>query len=119
LGFIGQGAQQDSRDELKAIVRNQMSSMLDRSSRQATMVQANAIYIAFATDTLKVFKGSSLAKFPAIEQYPATEESKIVASAVRAGVNGMFGPVDRVRSRAWISSFWKRGFEIDGCTFEE
>lgn len=119
LGFIDQDAQRVCRDDLKATVQNQIASMRDRSSHHATMVQANSIYIAFVTGVLKVFKGSSLAQFPAIEQYPSTEESKIVASALRAGINGMFGPLDRVRSKAWVSHFWRRGFEIDGCAFEE
>jgi hypothetical protein len=119
LGFIDRDLPRECRDDVRAAVLNQIRSMRDRSSRHAMMVQANAIYMAFVTGVLKVFKGSILANFPAIEQYPSTEESKMVASAVRAGINGMFGPIDRVRSKAWVSHFWKRGFEIDDCTFAE
>lgn len=119
LGFIDLEAQRGAGEDLRKAVEDQVRSLRDRSSYHATTVQGNAIYIAFVTGVLRVFKGCSLANFPAIEKYPSTEESKMVASGVRAGINGMFGPIDRLRSKAWVSHFWKRGFEIDDCTFED
>ena len=59
-----------------------VESMFDRWASTGTFVQANAVYIAFTSDMLKVFKGLALANFPAIEEFPNTEESKRVAASV-------------------------------------
>ena len=117
LGFIQDGAPALLRDDLRATIKGQLRSMSDRSNRPTMMVQANAVYIAFGTDMLKVRSDLALAKFPVMEQYPSTEESKIVGSAVRATVTGMFGHQDRVRSKAWTSYFWNKGFQMEGCEF--
>jgi hypothetical protein len=91
-----------------------LADLFDKRSKAATLMQANGIYIAFATDLLKVARGLSLAKFPVVAEYPDTEEAQRVGSAVRATINGFFGNA-QPESSAWPRYFWNRGLEIDAC----
>ena len=72
-------------------------------------MQANAIYVAFVTDKLKVQRGTALANFPAVEKYPETDESRLVASSIRATINGFFGEMFLGKSTPWARYFWNRG----------
>jgi hypothetical protein len=92
-----------------------LESMFDRWNSPATFVQATAVYIAFTTDMLKVMKGLALSNFPAIEQFPNTEESKRVAGAIRSTVSMFEGQFKDAASAAWISYFWSRGLELEPC----
>jgi hypothetical protein len=101
------------------VFKEQLAGIFDRWETRGTRVQANAIYIAFVTDMLKVFKGLALANFPAIEEFPATEESKLVAASVRATVSTCYGQFRDERSAEWISYFWRRGLDLEPCSLEE
>ena len=63
-------------------------------SRDSTLVQATAIWIAFDAGKLKVAPHLALAEFPKIEEYPNTERSKQVAGSIRATLNQMFGEIN-------------------------
>ncbi len=112
----GQALESDARD--LAIARDSVDALLIRDGDAATFAQANAIYIAFVIDKLKVAPGLALANFPAIEQYPHTEDSKRIASAVRATVNGLSGEEEQSTSE-WTRYFWRRGLELSSCELAE
>ncbi len=99
------------------IFKGLLSRLYDKTTVEATFMQANAIYIAFITDKLKVFKGTSLANFPEIERYPHTEESQRIASMVRAAINGFIG-TDYDKTSEWPRYFWNRGLELEPCDFQ-
>ena len=89
-----------------------LEPLYNRNSKESMMMQAGFIYIAFVTDKLKVFQGTSLAKFPEIEHYPDTPESLEVASGVRGTINVLLGiDVDD----QWPRYFWNRGLELSEC----
>lgn len=118
LNFLFEGKLPEPKDskehleELKEVV----SSLFDRWDTPATRVQANAIYIAFVTGKLKVAAGTPLANFPAVADFPHTEESKIIASGARAMVNGFFGGEGLYdKSSFWPEYFWNRGLELEPC----
>ena len=94
-------------------------SIFDKWDTPGTFAQATAVYIAFVSDMMKVFKGLALANFPAIEDFPSTEESQRVASSVRSAVLISYEHFKADQSTAWISYFWKRGLELDDCKLEE
>lgn len=97
-----------------------LDSVFDRWGTPGTFVQASAIYIAFCTDMLKVVKGLALANFPAIEAFPTTEESRIVAASVRATVSSFSVHfADDEYAKNWVRYFWKRGLELEPCTLGE
>ena len=92
-----------------------LSTLFDRWESPGTFIQANAVYIAFVTDVLKVFEGLALANFPEIEKFPHTEESCRVASSCRATVNTFFGVPFYDSSSSWPGYFWNRGLELEKC----
>lgn len=87
--------------------------LVDRHGIEATFLQATAVYTYFLTGKLKVFSGSALADFTAIEAYPDTEASVKVASLVRAAINGL--PASLNLSSDWRNYFWNRGRSLESC----
>lgn len=100
---------EDGLQQLKQLILE----LSDRSGTTATFVQATAVYVYFLNDKLKVFSGSALANFPAIEEYPDTEESRKIAAFIRASINGFQGPLDL--SADWRRYFWDRGSMLEPC----
>lgn len=109
-GESSQGKPSDHLSQLKVV----LADLFDKTTKAATLMQANAVYIAFATDMMVVSSETSLAKFPAVADYPHTEEAKRVGAAVRASINGFFG-MSYDNSSSWPRYFWNRGLEIDQC----
>ena len=91
-----------------------LAGLFDKTTKEATLMQANAIYIAFVTDLLKVAPHLSLANFPAVADYPDTDEARRVGSGVRSAINVFFGHRE-LQSSAWSRYFWNHGLEIDAC----
>lgn len=96
-----------------------VSKLYDRTERIPMMMQANAMYIAFAADLIKVAPHISLANFPEIERYPETQESRRVGSAVRAAITGFFGVGLNMYDKAadWPMYFWNRGLQLESCDY--
>ena len=103
--------------------KNFLVEMYAKYDPLATLTQANAVYIAFGTDMLKVVKGSSLADFPAIANFPNTEQSKRVAASIYASISGFIGAfLDQNfqgKQSDWSAYFWNRGLEIEPCVYPE
>jgi len=97
-------------------MRSAVDSLLDRGGRPATLAQANAIYIMFVTDKLQVYKGSILEKLESVVDYPRTDESRMVASGIRAAITG-FSSQQGEASDDWTRYFWRRGLELSPCEF--
>lgn len=98
-----------------------LAQMYNKYEKPATLAQANAIYVAFATDMLKVVRGSSLAEFPAIANFPNTEKSKRVAASVYASIPAFIGKfLDQNfdgKQSEWSAYFWNHGLDIEPCSF--
>ena len=95
-------------DDLKAVIDN----ISDRESPAAIFAQAVVVYIFFINGRLKASSGTALANFPAIEDYPVTDESKRVAASVRSVVTSLLTqdiPSD------WRISFWNQGRLLGPC----
>lgn len=97
-------------------IKGTVGNLYNRSMRSSVMVQATAIWLAFDADILKVNPDLSLARFPEIEHYPATDISRRIGGAIRAGLNAFFGShIHYSSSYAWPDYFWNRGLKIDSC----
>jgi len=119
LNFLFEGSlpATDNSDATLKQFKELLSKLYDKTTVEATFMQANAIYIAFVTDKLKVFKGLTLANFPEIEKYPHTEESQRVAGSIRSTVISLIG-TDSDKTSEWLKYFWNRGLEIEPCNFQ-
>lgn len=120
LGFlldrtIGEDEAWAGLDRLRTLI----ATLFDKTSLSATQAQANAIYLGFTSGTFKVAPTISLARFPEIENYPHTEISRQIGSAVRAAMNIRAGEGGSAASAAWSRYFWNRGLELQPCETED
>jgi hypothetical protein len=62
-------------------------------------------------------QGSFLSNFEAIADYPDTEESRMVGSAIRAASMMLGHNTEEPQEAAgkWTRYFWQRGIEITSC----
>lgn len=120
LNFLFEGkfpSRENSKGNLE-LFKVFLSTLFNRWEKPATLMQANAVYIAFVTNLLKVKKGLALANFPAVAAFPNTEESRQVAASVRATVNQFFGVHFCEKSSPWPAYFWNRGLNLESCDFQ-
>jgi hypothetical protein len=90
----------------------------NKRSRNAVLAQAQVVYMAFLSGRYKVKQGLALANFPAVEQYPETEDSKTIGAAVCAAVNMFVGSsLPKYSQDAWVQYFWKRSLELRPLDF--
>ena len=102
----------DSSGSTLSDLRETIANVSDRQSQAGIYAQATVVYIFFVNDKLKVRSDSGLANFPAIEEYPTTDESLRVAAAVRSAVTFLLShdiPPD------WRNSFWNQGRSFGSC----
>jgi hypothetical protein len=98
-----------------------LSELFDRYEEPATFMMANAMYIAFCTNKMRVVvsddrsskEDSALANLPAIKDFPKTEESRLVAANIRASIGVLV--IGDSESREWPDYFWNRGLELEAC----
>lgn len=109
-GELPKGQRSDQLSQLRVI----LADLFDKRTKPATLMQANAMYIAFATDMLIVSSETALANFPAVSDYPYTDEAKRVGASIRASIITFFG-TSYDNASSWPRYFWNRGLEIDEC----
>lgn len=115
--LVGISAEEPFTSEDVTWCRSLVSRLFDKTGLAATHALAALVYVTFAEGALFVSPSSVLSKFPDIEEYPETEDSRRIASAVRATVNSFFGPSER--DAVWPKYFWFRSFLFEPCSFEE
>lgn len=119
LNFIFHGASLDvDKAQVLADFKNVLDPLFNRWGKPATLVQANAVYIAFVSGKFKVFEGSALGDFPEIANFPNTGKSMHIAGFVRASTSAFFA-ADLYKAHAWPAYFWNRGLEIEPCKLPE
>ena len=85
----------------------------DKRSRDAVLVQAQAVYMGFASERLHVMEGLALADFPQVVNYPDTERSVQVGASICATVNMLAGNnLPKFREDDWVQYFWRRSLEL-------
>jgi hypothetical protein len=117
INFLSSGGQPCEPSEALASLKELLDGLFNNELRSTVLVQATVVYIAFVSGRFKVREGLTLAKFPEIEEYPKTELSKRLASAIRATVIGFFGRAERDTHSRWPATFWNRGLGIEKCEF--
>jgi hypothetical protein len=92
-----------------------LTSLFDKTSKEAVMVQGAAVYFGFANGKLTTSPDTSLADFPQLEYYPDTEKSRLVASAVRAALPLLLLDPEKEYQTDWAKYFWNRGLQLEKC----
>ncbi|HEY4178848.1 MAG TPA: hypothetical protein VGM90_18505 [Kofleriaceae bacterium] len=103
----------DATGELSTLKRVVGLLIGSRADVHAMRTQATAVYLALTGGWLHVQAESVLADFSDVERYPDTEKSQLVASAVRAALNGL---TIQMPTSDWPRYFWNRGLELEPCT---
>lgn len=110
----------DGKEELIRF-KSLLSQLFDKYTEPATFMLAGAVLIGFCTNRLRVIVNddrqsediSSLANFPAVQNYPHTEQSRAVAAGIRGSVYSLCGFDSE--SQEWCDYFWNRGLELEPC----
>jgi len=117
LNFLASSEIVPEPSEALQCLKSVLSNLFDKERQSTVFVQATVVYLAFVLDRLKVREGLTLASFPEVENYPATEMSKRVAASVRSTILTFFGSAKDDASSSWPAEFWNRGMEIETCIF--
>lgn len=97
---------------------NRLSELENKRSRNGVLIQAQAVYMAFLLDRLRVKKGLALAEFPEVEHYPNTEKSIEVGASICATVNMLAGSaLPKYPDDTWVQYFWRRSLELHPLDF--
>jgi len=98
---------------------DRMRGLENKRSRNGVLMQAQAIYLGFVLDRLRVKRGLALADFPEVEHYPDTEKSLHVGASICAAVNMLAGTtLPKYSEDTWVQYFWKRSLELRPLNFD-
>jgi len=122
--FQNEGIQLEDKDDALNEYKEFLNEYSNKYDRVATLAQANAVYIAFVTDILKVERGvSALEDFPDIAAFPNTEKSKRVAASLYPVINVLMGIFLTENGYShyspWSRYFWNRGLQLDHCSMKK
>ena len=106
-------------DRSLSIMKRVVKNILDRKSRDAMLVQTNAVYIMWITGMLRFAEGSLLGDIETISDYPKTDESKKVAASIRATLGAVRSLYDNKEALEWSTYFWNHGYEISVCEIQK
>jgi hypothetical protein len=97
---------------------NRLRELEDKRSRNGVLIQAQAVYMAFLLDRMRVREGLALAEFPEVEHYPNTEKSLEVGASICATVNMLAGNgLPKYQDDSWVQYFWKRNLDLHPLDF--
>jgi hypothetical protein len=98
-------------------LKDDVSALLDRHTLHATKVQTTAFISMTATGKIFLSSKIDLPDFNAIFTSPDSDESKRVASFVRANINAGAGFQDTEGGENdWAKSFWSQCFDLEDCS---
>lgn len=105
------------KEEAIDLLKEDVSALLDRYTLHSTKVQTTAFISMTATGKLFLSSKIDLPDFNSIFTAPDSDESKRVASFVRANINAGAGFQDTEGGEnEWSKSFWSRAFDLETCS---
>jgi len=112
--FNGQVPTMDADDGLER-VKSAVTQLYDKRSKPATVVIANTIFIGALTGKIRYTAQTQMPNLEAVFEYPNTDESREVASRLRASVSAFTNLLGDDVASAWPRYFWNRGLELEPC----
>jgi hypothetical protein len=104
-------------EEALDLLKEDVSALLDRYTLHSTKVQTTAFISMTATGKLFLSSKIDLPDFNSIFTAPDSDESKRVASFVRANINAGAGFRDVEGGESeWSKSFWSQSFDLEACS---
>ncbi|CDF79520.1 hypothetical protein BN863_18080 [Formosa agariphila KMM 3901] len=108
------GSDNHSENDISTI-KETLLELYDKHSRESTFALANTVYYMGMCKKLHIVKNSHLDNLENLIHYPKTEESKIIASMIRATTNMLLSDNTIKNSKDWVHYFWNRGLELEPC----
>jgi hypothetical protein len=106
-----------NKEEAIDLLKEDVSALLDRYTLHSTKVQTTAFISMTATGKLFLSSKIDLPDFNSIFTAPDSDESKRVASFVRANINAGAGFHDTEGGEnEWSKSFWSQSFDLEACS---
>ena len=96
-------------------IKKLLISLYNKQSKEATFSLANAVHLMGVCGKLQMTKKTEIRDFNNIIDYPETDDSRMIASFVRATTNLMLSDQIIENSNEWVSYFWNRGLELEPC----
>lgn len=96
-----------------------LAKFFNKHGKSTMLMQSSAVYIGLAIDVLHIRVDNSLANLDAITKYPDTEESRQVASNVRATLSSLFTFDTPADGSDWAKYFWIQGFKLAPCLLKQ
>lgn len=106
-------------DKSLSAIKRVVKNILDRRSKEAMLVQTTAVYIMGLTGRLKFAEGQAPGDIETIFDYPKTDESKKVATSIRATLGAIRALYDNQEAINWSTYFWNHGYEISVCEIQK
>jgi hypothetical protein len=104
------------KEEALEFLKEDVSGLLDRYTMHSTKVQTTAFVSMTATGKLFLSSQIDIPDFNSIFTAPDSDESRRVASFVRANINAGAGFRDAEGGEnEWSRSFWKQCFDMEAC----
>jgi len=95
-------------------VKNVMNKLLNKTGKETTLILANTIYCANQMGILHVTKDSCFLHMDEVVNYPDTEESKKIASFLRASINPfVVNDTFVFQNSDWSKYFWNRAYKLE------
>ncbi|WP_035679184.1 hypothetical protein [Flavobacterium limnosediminis] len=96
-------------------IKQIIEKLFDKRGVLATFTLANVLYSLGITGRLKIVEGNTpFNEFHKLIEYPDSEISRMIASAVRASTGILLKP-ETLNNEKWISDFWNTGHKIEPC----
>lgn len=105
------------KEEAIDLLKEDVSALLDRYTLHSTKVQTTAFISMTATGKLFLSSKIGIPDFNSIFTAPDSDESKRVASFVRANINaGAEFQDTEGGENDWSKSFWSQSFDLEACS---
>jgi hypothetical protein len=88
----------------------------NKTGYEASITLANVVNFLLSVDRLFITENSKIPELKEILDYPNTEESKHLASFLRAASGTFFNVESYDRSNYWVKYFWNQSIKLEPCT---
>lgn len=107
---------QIKRNDAIALLKEDVSALLDRYTAHATKVQTTAFYSMIVTGQVEFSSQIDIPDFNSIFMNPESDESRRVGSFVRANLNAMNLCNNEDEKDEWSELFWEQCFNMEACS---
>ncbi len=115
LAFVCEGMKRVDQPKFISRLRRLVEQILDKGDIAALRAILAVLEIASRAGLFRVFDGLALANIGALDDYPKTEASQLVAASLRSIAPMLEQDSIRGTNAVWPDYFWNRSLAVDRC----